>query len=67
MLAGDFLLHQQEDGRIALHDTQTWRDDAKPIRFFQTLAEARDAARGELSGGTLWFSHWEAPDEIRQF
>lgn len=67
MIDGDFLVHQQEDGRVALHDLQTWRDNGAPLRFFGTLADAHDAAHGERAGGTVWFSHWHTPDEISRF
>lgn len=67
MIVGDFLIHLQEDGRIALHDLQTWRGNERPLRLFATLDEARVSARGELNGGRIWFSNWEAPDEIEPF
>jgi hypothetical protein len=64
MLTGDFLIHVDADGRIALHDKQTWRDNGEPLRYFATLGDAKFVARTDHVGIKIWYCHWKFPNRI---
>ena len=67
MNVGDYLVHEQEDGKFAFHSYETWRDRSAPLRpLFITFDEARTVAKAAASatGGSAWRSLWQTPDQF---